>query len=82
MGRVLTAVMAVLIAGCAGATANRDSPAYNAGFSDGCATASAEGSGVPKAPQRDAALYQQDADYRAGWASGHASCARPNAHSP
>ena len=81
MRRAMPMILAFLALGCAGA-ANRDSPAYEAGFSDGCATASAEGSGVPKAPQRDAALYRSDADYRAGWASGHASCARPGRNGP
>jgi hypothetical protein len=53
------------------------SPAYGQGFADGCATANAEGSRTGRAPQRDAALYQSDANYREGWLSGHAACAPP-----
>jgi hypothetical protein len=54
---------------------DRDSPSYSSGFADGCATASAEGRMIPaRQPQRDPTLYAKDADYRAGWLSGQATC--------
>jgi hypothetical protein len=54
------------------------SPFYEAGFADGCATASAETGPIPRPSQRDEALYAQDSGYRAGWISGHASCRTPD----
>ncbi len=63
--------LALLLAACGGVAANQDSPSYLLGFNDGCNTASSEGSGVPRPPQRNAVLYEQDPDYRTGWGSGH-----------
>ena len=69
-----TPILALLLAACAGAPMEPDSPSYRLGFNDGCTTASGEGSGVHKTPQRNALLYAQDPDYRAGWGSGHVFC--------
>jgi hypothetical protein len=71
--RLLAAVFALPLFACApmGDTA---SPSYSAGFADGCATASAEGTALPRQPQRNEALYAKERDYRAGWISGHATC--------
>lgn len=64
----------LLLSACA-AAGDSASPSYSAGFSDGCATASAEGATMAaRGPQRDQALYAKDPDYRAGWISGHAAC--------
>ena len=71
--RLLAAALAVLAAACA-APAGRDSPFYDAGFGDGCATAIAEAGPIPRTVQRDEALYAKDSGYRAGWISGHAAC--------
>jgi len=51
-----------------------DNPSYQAGFGDGCASAGAAESAIPRAPQRNETLYASDADYRSGWISGLASC--------
>jgi len=50
------------------------SPSYDAGFGDGCATANSEGAPVLRTATRDEAAFSGDADYRAGWISGHAAC--------
>jgi len=65
----------LLLSACAAASDDERSPSYSAGFADGCATASAEGTTTPpRESRRDQALYAQDPDYRAGWISGHATC--------
>jgi len=61
--------------------ANKDSPTYQVGYSDGCATGMAESSGRPMTPKRNAELFSADKDYRSGWAAGHADC-RPFAGPP
>jgi hypothetical protein len=57
-----------------GTSANRESAEYQAGYSDGCATGSSRASRLPQEPQRNADLYEANADYRAGWASGYNVC--------
>jgi hypothetical protein len=72
--RVLAATLTFLLTACA-AAGDETSPSYSAGFADGCATASAEGTTTaPRQPQRDQTLYAKDPDYRAGWISGFATC--------
>lgn len=72
--RVFAATLTFLLSACV-ASGDEASPSYSAGFADGCATASAEGTTTaPREPQRDQALYAKDPDYRAGWISGHATC--------
>jgi len=54
-------------------------PNYQAGYSDGCASANAAGSDVRHGDNvRDEALYEASRPYRAGWGAGYASC---NTHS-
>ena len=72
----LILALPVALAACVSG-GDAESPAYQAGFDDGCATAGAEASHTARAPQRDAHLYQTDTNYRAGWLSGHAACAAP-----
>jgi len=67
------AVLALGLTACA-APAEQESPFYQAGFADGCATGSAETAPVRRNPQRDEALYATDSGYRAGWLSGRATC--------
>jgi hypothetical protein len=74
--RGLAAALALLAAGCA-IPAMPESPFYEGGFADGCATASAESAATPRPAQRDEALYAKDSGYRAGWISGHTSCRMP-----
>jgi hypothetical protein len=50
------------------------SPVYDLGYGDGCASAAAQGPGVPKDPRRNEELYAKEPDYRTGWASGNAQC--------
>jgi len=64
--RVLAAAAVLLLVACA-PMGDQASPSYSAGFADGCATASAEGTALPRQPQRNEALYAKDRDYRAGW---------------
>ena len=52
----------------------KNSPAYREGFDDGCAIASAQGAPGAARLVRDAALYNNDQDYHAGWTSGFSSC--------
>jgi hypothetical protein len=70
-----TAVAAfmVLVTACA-ASPEMDSPFYQTGFADGCASANAETAPIPRTAQRDEALFAKDSGYRAGWISGHAAC--------
>ena len=70
-----TAAVLLVLCGCT-MPQTEHSPAYEAGYADGCATGAGEGSGVPREPKRNAELAN-DSDYRAGWTSGHAQCAAP-----
>ncbi|HWA04703.1 MAG TPA: hypothetical protein VG819_14375 [Rhizomicrobium sp.] len=55
----------------------RKQPAYQTGFSDGCATANAEGANMRRGDTvRDDFLYRSDKAYRVGWSNGHSSCRR------
>jgi hypothetical protein len=78
MRSALILVFGLAAAACAD-QASMHSPAYQEGFSDGCATASAQASGTTQPPQRNAELAAKDADYRAGWNAGHAVCERTGA---
>ena len=71
--RITAAALVLWLSSCA-MPAGRDNPSYQAGFGDGCASASAAESAIPRAPQRNEALYASDADYRAGWISGRDAC--------
>lgn len=72
--RLLAALPYVVLMACAATEPADRSPAYDAGFGDGCATASAEAGPVPRPAQRDEAAFSRDSDYRAGWISGRAAC--------
>jgi hypothetical protein len=68
-------VAALALASCAGAAGTaKDNPLYQEGYADGCATASTQGRPGQMKEMRDAALYEKDPDYRAGFTSGLASC--------
>ena len=55
----------------------RSQPNYRAGYSDGCASANAEGANMRHGNiVRDDALYDSDKPYRVGWANGHNQCRR------
>ena len=76
MQRTLAIAFLVGLSACTTPTEDR-SPNYQLGFGDGCTTASTEGAGAPREAQRNRALYEFDAQYRAGWISGHAQCKAP-----
>lgn len=63
-------ISVLLLAGCAGA-ADSGSETYRAGYSDGCESA---GSPAALPARRNDNLYKNDADYRAGWSAGRATC--------
>ena len=69
---VITLSLVACVSG--GTSANRESAEYQAGYNDGCATGSARASRLEQAPQRDQALYDANADYRAGWSNGYNVC--------
>ena len=73
MKRALATAVLLSFSGCALPEKDR-SPAYELGYSDGCASAAAAGPGLPRVPQRNEELYASDQEYRAGWASGSAQC--------
>jgi hypothetical protein len=64
----------VALLACAAPDEAVRSPAYDAGFGDGCATATADMAAVPRPAIRDEAAFSGDTGYRAGWLSGHAAC--------
>ena len=71
----------LLLAGCAffdspEERAVRNSPNFKAGYEDGCAAATAQGSDLRDRPMMDKSLYDNDAAYRSGWSSGLQTCRR------
>lgn len=54
------------------------SPSFQAGYSDGCATANERGADFRARQVRDDALYKTDDGYRAGWSNGFSSCRTTN----
>ena len=80
MQRILAVAFLMALGGCMTPTDDRSdnrSPNYQLGFGDGCNTASTESAGAPREPQRNRTQYEFDAQYRAGWISGHAQCKAP-----
>lgn len=65
--------LALALAACAG---SRNSPAYKAGYFDGCQTAGAKGGSFRKGAVRNDNLFATNADYRAGWNTGFSVCGR------
>src|SRR3569832_1177922 len=72
----LLLAMAPVLAGCKvfGSKNSRD-PIFQAGYSDGCASANAHGADYRTGGQvRGDALYKTSQAYRSGWGTGFASC--------
>jgi hypothetical protein len=77
-------VLALLAAGVCGCTMFesretrllRQSPDYKAGYSDGCATASAAGTAgaTSRAPIRDDTAFRTNRAYNMGWSAGRGMC--------
>jgi hypothetical protein len=75
MSRLCGLAFLLMLTSCAGAAdMTAKGPAYQEGFGDGCATATSDLVPGQRVDHRNQALFQTDADYRAGWTSGFASC--------
>lgn len=78
--RVAFAAGAVgLLAGCAAAVNENgellsESPSYQAGYGDGCATSNEENKSFSTKKVRDAYLFDNDKAYRTGWRQGYLAC--------
>jgi hypothetical protein len=70
----------LLLGGCALFECRADramhkTPEYKLGYSDGCASAGAEGTDMRHGSMvRDDALYDSNKAYRAGWRTGMSAC--------
>ena len=77
---VAAAVVCLALSGCIFFESHAEramikDPNYQAGYSDGCASANAAGTDYRHGSNvRDDALYAASRPYRAGWAAGYASC--------
>lgn len=73
----LAAALCVGPAACA-SDPNRyqDEPGYQAGYGDGCVTATEEDKSFSTRTARDAGAFETDPAYRAGWRQGYAQCGR------
>ncbi len=79
MSRVLPiiAASALALSGCAtslDAQELREAPGFQAGYGDGCATATEEDKSFSTRLQRDAYAFDNDKAYRAGWRQGYLEC--------
>lgn len=55
--------------------AMRNDPNFQAGYSDGCASANARGTSYRRGDKiRDEALYATSQPYRSGWGAGYSLC--------
>ena len=77
----LTFLSALALAACglfpsAAERAVQKSPDFRAGYSDGCAAATATGANPREGPYRDEALYRVSQPYRTGWGNGYSLCRR------
>jgi hypothetical protein len=79
--RILICLVAsVCLAGCgilfptARDRAAKNTPGFKSGFSDGCASATVQGTNYRTDTVRDEELYKSDKNYRAGWSSGFYNC--------
>ena len=69
------AVSVLFLAVCACAMPEMERPpGYELGYADGCASAAAQGPGVPREPKRNKMLFASDAGYRQGWNAGNVQC--------
>lgn len=71
--------LAASLAGCAlfpskEDQAIRQSPAYQAGYHDGCAAANAAGASFRYGPVQNEDVFRSNDIYRAGWNTGYSAC--------
>ena len=66
----------ILAAGCASADVQelQEEPGYQAGYVDGCDTASEREKSFSTKSSRDAYAFENDPAYRAGWRRGYVEC--------
>jgi len=71
------AASALILSGCASsleAQALRDAPGFQAGYGDGCITATEDDKSFSTRQERDAYAFDNDKSYRAGWRQGYLEC--------
>jgi len=85
---VISILVALSLAGCgiffpsARQRAEKNTPSFKNGYSDGCASANAQGSSYRHDMVRDDSAYESDKAYRAGWASGLYNCRNASSAMP
>lgn len=77
--RILAVTLSLALAGCIffegpRQRAMRNDPGFKAGYSDGCASASAQGTDFRGGLVRDDASYAASKPYRSGWSAGYSVC--------
>ena len=82
------AIAALSLAGCgilfpsAKDRAAKNSPGFKSGYSDGCASATVQGTNYRNDTVRDDYSYKNDKNYAAGWNSGFYNCRTNITHQP
>lgn len=74
---LLLAAGLVMLGGCVtnpNIEALRESPGFQAGYGDGCLTATEEDKSFSTENARDAYAFEEDPAYRAGWRQGYIEC--------
>jgi len=73
---IAISLVAASIGGCASDEALNlaEQPSYQAGYGDGCVTATEEDKSFSTKRQRDEYLFDNDKAYRAGWRQGYLQC--------
>ncbi len=75
--RLAPAAITLMLAGCASTAdmqALREAPGFQAGYGDGCSTATEEDKSFSTRTTRDAYAFDNDEAYRAGWRQGYLEC--------
>lgn len=77
--RLCAVTLAFALGGCIFFESKRDramrnDPTFQAGYSDGCASANTRGTNYRGDKIRDEALYASSQLYRSGWGSGYSLC--------
>ena len=71
------ALVAVIAGGCASTEDGlrlAEEPGYQAGYGDGCITATEQDKSFSTKRERDAYAFDNDRAYRAGWRQGYLQC--------
>lgn len=76
MRRLIGLLLVLPLCGCASVSrAERNSPDFKAGYSDGCASADRQGADPREdGLRRDEAAYQGNKPYHDGWGIGFSAC--------